>query len=176
VARTFLRIKLPSPESQRRTKDSIDKFMARAFRFAVREALQAHLSDIRILSGMARGTFLHISRFVGAGLNFPSNPGFKYYSKRGARPQTKTALLGASLSTARSSSEAAKRFKSDGSRYTFDMQTSLRYFDIENKIRWNFSEPFRKTLDRKLREYIQKFGASLMGDIFSSSTRGRGIR
>ena len=175
AGRFFIRINIPEPLKGKRRQDVIDKFMLRALRFAVRSAIQAHIDQINIESGMARGTFLFVSRLVRAGVNFPTNTGFKYYHRRGSSAQNKTAQLGAQFSTADSKEAAEARFKSKFPRYSFEMQTALRYFNIEDQVRWNFSGQFVATMENKLLEFINKNGPALIGEILGSATRGRGI-
>lgn len=174
--RVFVRLRLPQPVPPPRFRAAMDAFMGKAFRFAVREALQAHIAQIGFLSGTARGTFLHVSRFVGAGISFPTRIGFYYYHRAGSKRVPKSAGLGASLSTAKSSLQAQKRFTTDFPRYTFEMQTALRYFNIQDQVKWNFSVAFTKTMEDKLREFIRKFGPGLIADLYSTVTRGRGFR
>ena len=173
MPRFRIRLSIPSVLPPRRTRESIDRFMGRAFRFAVRSAIQAHINQIHIQSGMARGTFLFISRFVRAGVNFPTNSGFTYYHRKGSQAQPKSAQLGASFSTADSRGAAEDRFMFKFPRYVFQMDTALRYFNIEDQVRWNFSDAFEATMERKLEEFIDKNGPSLIGEIFPSvSLRG----
>lgn len=145
--------------------------MGRAFRFAVREALQANINKIHFLSGTARGTFMHISRFVGAGLSFPTRIGFYYYHRAGSPRVPKSANLGASLSSAKSAIDARRSFKLEFPEYSFSFETALRYFNIEDQVRWGFSGSFVVSVEAKLREFIRKFGPGIIAELYGSARR-----
>ena len=147
--------------------------MGKAFRFAVREALQKHINQIGFLSGTARGTFLHVSRFVGAGISFPTRVGFYYYHRAGSNRVPKSAGLGASLSSAKGALESQNSFDLKFPNYSFSMETALRYFNLQDQVRWGFSNAFNSTMKAKLREFLAKFGPGLIADLYSFARRTR---
>lgn len=109
---------------------AVNEKIAAEFRQAARAFIRAALPRVPVDSGMARGSFLNVGRFLRVAVPItPRRTGLKYYPGGGKKPILKTAEAGAKLATR--GEDVVKVLRG---RVTFTFQTKVFHYLLEDQF------------------------------------------
>lgn len=132
------------------------------FRSAIKEFIIGALSKVPVDTGMAQGSFLHLSRFLRMGLAVPTKPikrTDQYYYLRAGLKIPKTPEYGARLSTTPAETIVFDKAKD---KITFEFQskvhhyTLLEFFAVRGKGQWQSYQEGRRRFFEKMKEFKSK--------------------